>query len=201
VVSRPSRSARRLEALPRIAVGDGLELRVARSLRARARGLAGLDELPPGVALLLPRCRAVHTFGMRFALDVVFLDGGGLVLHVAARVPPRRHAAVRAAHAVVETRAGESARFLAAGLEAGAGGASAPPLAQLPMGPELRKRMKARYTTSPITAPMRAPVPAASSRPPSAPAPMAAPMPAPSTTADITLIPARVVRVTSRSRS
>lgn len=42
--------------------------------RERMRGLLGRNLLPVDEALLLKRCASVHTFGMRFAIDVVFLD-------------------------------------------------------------------------------------------------------------------------------
>ncbi len=91
-------------------------LHEARSLLSRTRGLAGLDDLPDHVALLIPRCRSVHTFGMRFAIDVIFLDGDRRVVRVASYVPPRRAVWAGAARAVVETRAGGAERFLAAGI-------------------------------------------------------------------------------------
>jgi uncharacterized membrane protein (UPF0127 family) len=64
---------RRLERLPERHVA-GIAVRVADTPLARLAGLALLDEPPPGTALLIPRCRSVHTFGMRFALDLVWLD-------------------------------------------------------------------------------------------------------------------------------
>jgi uncharacterized membrane protein (UPF0127 family) len=42
--------------------------------RERSRGLLGLDHVDPSTALVLLRCRSVHTFGMRFPIDVVLLD-------------------------------------------------------------------------------------------------------------------------------
>jgi uncharacterized protein len=68
----------------------GLRLFVARSRRARLLGLALLARAPPDCALLLPRCRSVHTVGMRFCIDVVFLDGGGRVLRRVPGVRPFR---------------------------------------------------------------------------------------------------------------
>jgi uncharacterized membrane protein (UPF0127 family) len=47
---------------------------VAGDRRARRRGLLGLDGLARRSGLLLPRCRSVHTVGMRFPVDVVLLD-------------------------------------------------------------------------------------------------------------------------------
>ena len=47
---------------------------MAVTLLSRLLGLALLDPGRAGQGLLIPRCRSVHTFGMRFAIDVVFLD-------------------------------------------------------------------------------------------------------------------------------
>ena len=69
----------RLTSLPCRVLPDGRRVFVARSWRARLLGLAGLAALPPGAALLLPACRSVHTFGMRFALDLVWVDARGAV--------------------------------------------------------------------------------------------------------------------------
>jgi uncharacterized membrane protein (UPF0127 family) len=84
---------------------DGLRLFVARSRRARLLGLALLARAPPGSALLLPRCRSVHTVGMRFPLDLVFLDAAGRVLRTEAAVPPWRVVSCRNAVAVLEVPA------------------------------------------------------------------------------------------------
>jgi uncharacterized protein len=92
--------ASRLNPLPRRVVG-GLEVPVAVGFRARLLGLAHLDLADAGSGLLLPRCAAVHTFGMRFALDVRFLDEGDEVL-ARLLVPPRRFVAHRGATAVLE---------------------------------------------------------------------------------------------------
>jgi uncharacterized membrane protein (UPF0127 family) len=84
-----------------------VEIVVARSLRRRLLGLALRRRPPDGRALLFPRCRSVHTFGMRFAIDVVFLDSNGRVLRIAAGVRPGRVARCPDAVAAVEVRAGE----------------------------------------------------------------------------------------------
>jgi hypothetical protein len=64
---------------------------------------------PPGRALLLPRCRSVHTFGMRFAIDVTFLDGEGRVLRAVPAVPPWRVVSCPGAAGVLEAPAEEGA--------------------------------------------------------------------------------------------
>ena len=78
-----------------------LAIVTAHGLRARLRGLALRSE-PPGFALLIPRCRSVHTFGMRFALDLLWLDRDGRVVRADRAVPPRRVVSCRGADAVVE---------------------------------------------------------------------------------------------------
>ena len=83
-----------------------MRLFVARAPLARLLGLAFLARAPPRCALLIPRCRSVHTAGMRFALDLVFLDRAGRVLRVARGVPPWRVVGCRGAAAVLEVPAG-----------------------------------------------------------------------------------------------
>lgn len=93
-------AASRLQVLPRRLV-VGREVPVAVGFRARLLGLAHLDRADAGSGLLIPRCAAVHTFGMRFALEVVFLDRGDEVL-ARRLVGPRRFVAHRGAVAVLE---------------------------------------------------------------------------------------------------
>jgi uncharacterized protein len=78
-----------------------MDVVVARGAR-RLVGLIGLRGLPEGVALEIPRCRSVHTFGMRFPLDLVWLDGSRRVVRVDRGVPPWRVRSCRQARSVVE---------------------------------------------------------------------------------------------------
>jgi uncharacterized protein len=96
-----TRCAPRLSHLP-VATALGLEVHLARGLRARALGLAHLERERVGRGLLIPRCSSVHTFGMRFPLDVFFLDAEGRVISVRRRVPPRRVVWQRGAAAILE---------------------------------------------------------------------------------------------------
>ncbi len=91
----------RLRTLPRRRVLGRL-VPVASGPRGRLLGLAGLRRERAGVGLLIPRCASVHTFGMRFELDLVFLDREGRSLAVRRRVPPRRLVWHRGAAAVLE---------------------------------------------------------------------------------------------------
>jgi uncharacterized membrane protein (UPF0127 family) len=104
----------RLARLQRRVLPAGMTLLVAADRRARRRGLARLDALPAGHALLLEPCRSVHTFGMRFALDLLWLDGDGALVRLDRAVAPRRLRTCLRAHAVVEAAAGEGERFAAA---------------------------------------------------------------------------------------
>jgi uncharacterized membrane protein (UPF0127 family) len=104
--------ASRLRRLPRRHV-LGREVPAAIDLRSRLLGLSGLELAAAGPGLLIPRCASVHSFGMRFALDLFFLDAGGRLLAVRRDLPPRRLASHRGAAAVLElpaaTKGGESA--------------------------------------------------------------------------------------------
>ena len=100
-------TAGRLRDLP-VATVLAHEVPVASTRYARLFGLSHLhlDEAGPG--LLIPHCRSIHTFGMRFALDLVFLDPDGRPCSARRGVPPRRLAWDRRASAVLELpRAGE----------------------------------------------------------------------------------------------
>ena len=98
---RPAQPAQRLRRLPRRRV-LGLRVPVANRPLARLLGLALLPRRTAGVGLLIPRCHAVHTLGMRFPLTVVFLDSSGQVSSRRERVPPGRFVADRRADAVLE---------------------------------------------------------------------------------------------------
>jgi uncharacterized membrane protein (UPF0127 family) len=90
-----------------------MQIRVARSPRSRLLGMALRRRPPPDTGLLIPGCRSVHTFGMRFTLDLVWLDRAGRVLAVDEGVPPCRVRVRRDAFAVVEVAAGNSGRIRA----------------------------------------------------------------------------------------
>ncbi len=98
--------APRLETLPTITT-LGREVRVASGFRARLLGLAFLDREEAGAGLLIPRCASVHTFCMRFPLDLFFFDNRDALLVVHRGVPPRRLVLHRRAAAVLEIPSAE----------------------------------------------------------------------------------------------
>ncbi len=63
---------------------------VAATWWSRLRGLLGHAPLQPGEGLLLRGEKAIHTFGMTFAIDVLFLDDRGRVIHLIPAMPPWR---------------------------------------------------------------------------------------------------------------
>jgi len=83
---------------------------IADSPLPRMRGLLGKRDLESEEGVLLRPAGSVHTFFMRFPIDIVFLDRDGRVLRIAESVRPWRTAAARGAKAVLELRAGECAR-------------------------------------------------------------------------------------------
>ena len=84
-------------------------LEVQTSLRGRARGLLGRDGIDG--AILLQPARAVHTFRMRFPIDVAFCDRDLRVVRVVTMVPNRATRPVLRSHAVIECEAGMLRRW------------------------------------------------------------------------------------------
>lgn len=76
----------------------------ADTFRARARGLGFRRDMPADEALLIPRCRSVHTFTMRFPIDLTWLGAEGEVVRVDRAVPPRRVRTCRRARSVLEQK-------------------------------------------------------------------------------------------------
>ena len=80
----------------------GFKVPVATTLETRLLGLAFLEAGQAGEGLLIPRCRSVHTFGMRFDIDLVFLDADARVIELRRAVPPWRVVRCGEAEAVLE---------------------------------------------------------------------------------------------------
>jgi hypothetical protein len=60
----------------------------ARTLTQRVVGLLGRNQLPREEALIFKHCRSIHMWGMRFAIDVVFLDASDVVVKVFPSLKP-----------------------------------------------------------------------------------------------------------------
>jgi uncharacterized protein len=72
----------------------------------RNKGLLGRDGLAPGEGLWIVPCAAIHTFGMRFPIDLVYLDRKKRVKKVRSDVRSWRLSACLFAHSVLELASG-----------------------------------------------------------------------------------------------
>jgi uncharacterized membrane protein (UPF0127 family) len=82
---------------------------VACNRAERKRGLLGRDAMEG--ALVIEKCRWIHTLGMRFPLDVAYLDADGTVIKAVRMERNRVGAPVKAATRVLEAEAGAFARW------------------------------------------------------------------------------------------
>jgi uncharacterized protein len=76
---------------------------------SRTRGLLGRDGLEDGEALIIAPCQGVHTFGMRFSLDLVGVARDGRVVKIKPDVPRGRVMFSLKSFAIVELPAGTCA--------------------------------------------------------------------------------------------
>ena len=79
---------------------------IADSGKRRSRGLLGRKGLAAGEGLWIVPCEAVHTFGMQFSIDLVYLDREYRIRKIRRNVPPWRLSACLRAHSVIELAAG-----------------------------------------------------------------------------------------------
>lgn len=89
-------------------IAQRVELAVSRT--ERRRGLLGRPRLDSDAALVLTPCFAVHTAGMQFPIDVVFVNRQGVAVRIVRSLSPWRIAIAMAAKAVIELSAGSVAR-------------------------------------------------------------------------------------------
>lgn len=82
---------------------------IADSSRARRTGLLKHSSLEPGQGLWIVPCEAVHSFGMKFAIDVVFLNRQRKVVKIRRNMGRRGIAICFRAHSVLELPAGAAA--------------------------------------------------------------------------------------------
>ena len=85
-------------------------LEAAFDSKNRRKGLLGREGLDAGTALVIAPSNAVHTFFMRFPIDVLFVRRNGQVIKVTEGLPANRIAVSFGAFAVVEVAAGGAAR-------------------------------------------------------------------------------------------
>lgn len=83
---------------------------IADNFFTRLKGLLGKDGLDSGEGLIIKPCNSIHTIGMKFPIDVAFLDKDDRVVHIMNNIPSGRFSPiVKKAKYVIETKAGELA--------------------------------------------------------------------------------------------
>ncbi len=78
----------------------------ANTVLKRMVGLLNRGKLDKGEGLLLDRCHGIHTFGMRFPIDVLFLDKDFCVIRTVKALPPLRTCVVKKSVYVLEVPVG-----------------------------------------------------------------------------------------------
>lgn len=88
-----------------------LELTLADSLPSRLKGLLGRAGLNPAEGIWISPCNSVHCFFMRFAIDVLYLDGNERIIAIRPNLAPWRMSLCWKAKSVIELAAGECQRL------------------------------------------------------------------------------------------
>ena len=79
---------------------------VARTSAARQKGLLGRTSLPEGGGLWIIPCESVHTFFMKFPIDLVYINRKNIVKKVRRNVGPWKLSACLSAHSIIELPVG-----------------------------------------------------------------------------------------------
>lgn len=82
---------------------------IADTSKKRKIGLLKHASLEPGDGLWITPCEAIHTIGMNFPIDVLFLDRKRRVVKVRSDIPRWRMSACFSAHSVLELPSGTAA--------------------------------------------------------------------------------------------
>jgi uncharacterized protein len=99
-------------------VSSSLELVVANTFFQRAVGLLGRSHLRRKEGMYFPNARSVHTFGMLFAIDVVYINEYGEIIEIHHSLRPFRISWCRRAHSLCELAQGVASEL---GLQKGQG--------------------------------------------------------------------------------
>jgi uncharacterized protein len=84
----------------------GSSVKVANQGATRRKGLLGRTHLPPGDGLWIIPCEAIHTFGMQFPIDLVYLDRKNRVKKLRSNVRPWRLSVCLTAYSLLELASG-----------------------------------------------------------------------------------------------
>lgn len=82
-------------------------IKIADSFFTRLKGLLGRTELLQGEGLIIKPCNSVHTIGMKFPIDVAFVDKNHIVNHIIIKMNSGKFSPIiKKAAYVIEARAG-----------------------------------------------------------------------------------------------
>lgn len=84
-------------------------LEIASTRKARRRGLLGREQVDG--AMLLRPAKCIHTLGMKFSIDVAYVDAENKVIRMSTMMPNRLGPIVRKSHAVIECADGSLQRW------------------------------------------------------------------------------------------
>jgi len=96
----------------KVSVGEdkisiGSRIKLADGFLVRLKGLLGRRGLSEGEGMLLSPCSSIHCFGMKFPIDVIFLDRNYNIVDLKRDMRPGSHASCKKARYVLELKAGE----------------------------------------------------------------------------------------------
>jgi len=86
------------------------QVRIANTFWQRLRGLLGTRLLPLGQGLIIKPCNSVHTFGMGYPIDVLFVDGNHCIIKIVENMLPSKMSMSSGSQYVVELPAGTAHR-------------------------------------------------------------------------------------------
>ena len=102
------RASRRAPVSTTGGIDVAVQCELADRMLPRAVGLLGRKGLDPGEGMLISRTGSVHTFFMRFAIDVVFVDRARTIVKIVPNLRPWRVAMARRAKSTLELPAGSA---------------------------------------------------------------------------------------------
>ncbi len=83
-------------------------VRIAQSYFTRLKGLLGREDLDNSEGLVIKPCNSIHTIGMKFCIDVAFVDKNNIIIHIIKNMAPGKLSPIIKKSAfVIETKAGE----------------------------------------------------------------------------------------------
>ena len=96
-----------------LSFGSSIELsvQVTQTFKERNRGLLSLNELTQGQGLLITPCRSVHTFGMGYALDLIYLNKHLKVVKLVENMTVNKMSFALFGHNTLELKSGEIQRL------------------------------------------------------------------------------------------